>query len=83
MSDPALTPWPGFTVAPSPHLPDGTIVWMRGSDVLGWTTKERADFLALFGFRERPKLADGCTGVKVSTADFTALMNELPPEPRP
>ncbi len=54
---------------------------MVGIDVLGWTTKERADVLAPFGFAEGPKLAAGCTGAKVSTADLAALMNEFAQAP--
>lgn len=58
-------------------VPDGAIVWMAGRDVLAWTSKERADFLALFGFREVPKVAAGCTGMMVSPADYAALAEHL------
>ena len=72
-----LTPVAGFTVEASSLLPDGTIVWMRGRDVVAWTNKARADFLALFGFREIPKPSAGITGIMVSTADYAALAAHL------
>jgi hypothetical protein len=69
-----------LTVVSSPHVPDGTQVWMKGREVLDVTTSERARFIAMFGLMQVP--TRGADTVMLSTADYDALKAAAVPAPQ-
>lgn len=58
-------------VSSSELVPNGTQVWLHGTEVVDVTTNERAAFFAMFGLMQIP--APHVDGVVLSTADFEAF----------
>ncbi len=51
-----------FTIRTSALVPDGTLIWTRGAEVIGVDTSKRRDWLSMFGLAvEAPPRADGVT----------------------
>lgn len=66
----------GFTVTASPLIPNGTLIWTKGADVLLIQSREHQEWWAQFGLRaEAP---EGATGVTISESDYAALAASIP-----
>lgn len=63
-----------------PLLPEGYFVWLKGSEVIGISSKPSRDFWAKFGFRAAaPK---ECDGIGLSTSEFHRLSDEVDRSPQ-
>lgn len=58
---------------------NGMQIWMRGDEVLGITTDERAKFFAMFGLMKVPN--PHATKVMISLEDYEAMIAALSPAP--